>query len=36
MGVKQPGSETDHSSPSSAEAKSEWSYISTSPYTFME
>jgi hypothetical protein len=30
-GVKRPGREADHSHPSSAEAKSEWSYTSTPP-----
>jgi hypothetical protein len=33
--VKQPGCETDCSSPSTAEIKNEWSYTSTSPYAFM-
>jgi hypothetical protein len=31
LGVKRPGCETDHSSPSSAEVKNEWSYTSTPP-----
>jgi hypothetical protein len=30
LGVKRPGSEADHSPPSSAEVKNVWSYISTS------
>jgi hypothetical protein len=34
-GVKQPESEADHSSPSSAEVKNAWSYTSTSQYAFM-
>jgi hypothetical protein len=34
-GVKRPGRETDHSPPSSAEVKNEWSHISTSQYAFM-
>jgi hypothetical protein len=34
-GVKRPGSETDHSPPSSAEIKNAWSYTSTPQYTFM-
>jgi hypothetical protein len=29
MGVKRPGREADHSSPSSAEVKNAWSYTST-------
>jgi hypothetical protein len=29
LGVKQPGREADHSPPSSAEIKNEWSYTST-------
>jgi hypothetical protein len=33
--AKQPGHEVDHSSPSSAEVKNAWSYISTSLYAFM-
>jgi hypothetical protein len=35
LGVKRPGRETDHSSPCSAEAKSECSYTSTSLHVFM-
>jgi hypothetical protein len=31
LGVKRPGRETDHSSPSSAEVKNAWSYTSTPP-----
>jgi hypothetical protein len=31
LGVKRPGREADHLSPSSAEAKNEWSYKSTPP-----
>jgi hypothetical protein len=31
MGVKQPGREADHSLPSSAEVKNEWSHTSTPP-----
>jgi hypothetical protein len=34
-GVKPPGREVDHSPPSSAEVKKEWSYISPPPYAFM-
>jgi len=34
-GVKRPGREADHSPPSSAEIKIEWSYISTPLYVFM-
>jgi hypothetical protein len=34
-GVKRPGREADHSSPTNAEDKNAWIYISTSPYTFM-
>jgi hypothetical protein len=30
-GVKRPGREADHSSPSSAEVKNAWSYTSTAP-----
>jgi hypothetical protein len=32
--VKRPGLEVDHSPPSSAEVKNEWSYTSTPQYTF--
>jgi hypothetical protein len=32
LGVKQPGREVDHSSPSSAEVKNAWSYTSTPQY----
>jgi hypothetical protein len=35
LGVKWPGSEADHSLPSSADIKNAWSYISTPQYTFM-
>jgi hypothetical protein len=31
MGIKRPGCEADHSSPSSAEVKNAWSYTSTPP-----
>jgi hypothetical protein len=31
LGVKQPGSEADHSPPSSAEVKNAWNYASTPP-----
>jgi hypothetical protein len=34
-GVKWQGSETDHSTPVSAEVKKMWIYISTPPYAFM-
>jgi hypothetical protein len=34
-GIKQPGREADHSPPSSAEVKKEWSYTSTAPFVFM-
>jgi len=34
LGVKRPGRESDHSSPSSAEAKIAWSYTSTPQYAF--
>jgi hypothetical protein len=33
--IKRPGRETDHSPPSSAEVKNEWSYTSTPQYVFM-
>jgi hypothetical protein len=33
VGVKRPGREADHSSPSGAEAKNVWSYTSTPPNT---
>jgi hypothetical protein len=33
--VKRPGSEAEHSPPSSAEVKNEWSYTSTRQYVFM-
>jgi hypothetical protein len=33
-GVKRPERDVDHSSPSSAEDKNEWSYTSTSPTCF--
>jgi len=35
LGVKRPGREVDHSPPSSAEVKNEWSYTSTPQYAFM-
>jgi hypothetical protein len=35
FGVKRPEREADHSSPTSAEVKKMWLYISTSPYVFM-
>jgi hypothetical protein len=35
LGVKRPGREADHSSPSSAGVKNEWSYTSTPQYVFM-
>jgi hypothetical protein len=35
LGVKEPGRETDHSSPSSAEIKNVWSYTSTPQFVFM-
>jgi hypothetical protein len=31
LGIKLPGRETDHSSPSSAKVKNAWSYTSTPP-----
>jgi hypothetical protein len=34
-GVKRPGREADHSRPSSAEVKNEWSYIYTPQHVFM-
>jgi hypothetical protein len=34
-GVKRPGSEADHSSPSTAEVRNAWSYTSTPQYAFM-
>jgi hypothetical protein len=34
-GVKRPGREADHSSPTSAEVKNTWIYTSTPPYIFM-
>jgi len=33
--VKRPGHEADHSPPSSAEVKNEWSHTSTHPYFFI-
>jgi hypothetical protein len=36
LGVKRPGRESDHSSPSSAEVKNTWSYTSITLYVFME
>jgi hypothetical protein len=35
LGVKRPGYEPDHTPPSSAEVKNEWSYTSTPQYVFM-
>jgi hypothetical protein len=35
QGIKWPGREADHSSPSSAEVKNAWIYTLTPPYTFM-
>jgi hypothetical protein len=35
LSVKRPGHETDHSPPTSAEAKITWSYTSTVPYVFI-
>jgi hypothetical protein len=35
LGVKRPGREAVHSSPSSAEVKNAWSYIFTPQYVFM-
>jgi len=34
LGVKRPDREADHASPSSAEVKNAWSYISTPPIRF--
>jgi hypothetical protein len=34
LGVKAPGHEADHSSPTSAEVKKMWIYTSTPPYIF--
>ena len=34
-GVQKPGREFDHSPPSTAKVKNEWSYTFTPPYTFM-
>jgi hypothetical protein len=34
-GIKRPGREADHSTPSSAEVKNVWSYTSTLQYIFM-
>jgi hypothetical protein len=34
-GVKQPGRETDHSPPTSAEVKKMWIYTPNPPYAFM-
>jgi hypothetical protein len=34
-GLKRSGSESDHSSPCSAEIKNAWSYNSTPPFVFM-
>jgi hypothetical protein len=35
LGVKRPGSDADHSPPTSAEVKKTWIYTSTNPYVFM-
>jgi hypothetical protein len=35
LGVRRPGREADHSSPSSAGVKNAWNYTSTSQYVFM-
>jgi len=35
QGVKRPGHEADHLSPSSAEVKNAWSYTSHPPYAYM-
>jgi len=35
LGVKQPGREADHSSPSSVEVKNAWSYTTTPQYAFI-
>jgi hypothetical protein len=35
LGVKRPGREADHSSPSTAEVKNAWSYTSSPQYVFM-
>jgi hypothetical protein len=35
LGVKRPGSEADHSPPSSAEFKNAWIYTFTPPYVFL-
>jgi hypothetical protein len=35
LGVKRPGLEADHSSPSSADVKNAWSYTFTPQYVFM-
>jgi hypothetical protein len=35
LGVERPGREADHSFPSRAEVKNEWSYTSTPQYVFM-
>jgi hypothetical protein len=35
LGVKRPGREADHLSPSSVEVKNAWSHTSTSQYAFM-
>jgi hypothetical protein len=34
-GVKRPGSEADHTPPTSAEVKKTWAYTSIPPYVFM-
>jgi hypothetical protein len=34
--ITKPGREADHSPPSSAKVKNEWSYTFTPPYVFME
>jgi hypothetical protein len=35
LGLKWPGDEANHSPPSKAEVRNEWSYNSTPPYVFM-
>jgi len=35
LGVKRPGSEADHSPPSSAKVKNAWTYTSTPQHAFM-
>jgi hypothetical protein len=33
--IKRPEREADHSSPTNADVKKTWGYVSTPPYTFM-